>query len=72
MDMNNNIDLKELTKLSEQIKLIENSILILTVFIICILLISTLFVFLYIRRVNKKVDNLLEYYEELEDDKIKN
>ena len=72
MDMNNNIDLKELTKLSEQIKLIENSILILTVFIICILLISTLFVFLYIRRVNKKVDNLLEYYEELEDDKRKN
>jgi len=72
MDMNNNIDLKELTKLSEQIKLIENSILILTVFIICILLISTLFIFLYIRRVNKKVDNLLEYYEELEDDKRKN
>ena len=62
----------ELTKLSEQIKLIENSILILTVFIICILLISTLFVFLYIRRVNKKVDNLLEYYEELGDDKRKN
>ena len=72
MDMNNNIDLKELTKLSEQIKLIENSILILTVFIICILLMSTLFVFLYIRRVNKKVDNLLEYYEELGDDKRKN
>ena len=61
-----------IAKLSEQIKLIENSILILTVFIICILLISTLFVFLYIRRVNKKVDNLLEYYEELEDDKRKN
>ena len=72
MDMNNKFDLKELTKLSEQIKLIEKSILILTVFIILILLISTVFVFLYIRRVNKKVDNLLEYYEELEDDKRKN
>ena len=72
MDMNNNFDLKELTKLSEQIKLIEKSILILTVFIILILLISTVFVFLYIRRVNKKVNNLLEYYEELEDDKRKN
>jgi hypothetical protein len=67
--MDNNIDLRELTKLSEQIKLIEKSILILTIFIICSLLISLIFIFLYVRRIRRKVDNLLEYYEELEDDK---
>jgi hypothetical protein len=64
--MDNNIDLSELTKLSEQMKLIENCILILIIFIVFILFLLLIFIYLYTKRMNKKIDNLLEYYEELE------